>query len=133
MNSREPIIKNVRLFKTNSDIKVYRSVDKQIRAIENDIYIKYHEPEEENRSSSQVEFGASLECHIHNSEGSDPKETGEILALIEVMCTAYLDYYSHEYLNYVMSSVWPYLRSAAELQMQILDLNPVARQLPYKV
>lgn len=133
MNSGEPTIKNIQLCKTISDLKLYRSVNKQILAIENDIDIRYKEPNEDDISNGKTELGVSLECDIHNSEDADTDKTGEIKALIEVVYTVYLDYYSHEYLDYVMSSVWPYLRSAAELQLQLLGLNPIAKRLPYKV
>lgn len=136
MKSSKPRITHTQVQKSGGYIEKLHPVNHVVNKIVNTLAIEYEEVKGENKPSTPPRLKINFKCDIHsnhNSKGFDAKKDGEIKAVVEIGMTVTLDHYSHEYLDYVMQSVWPYLRSAAQLQLQIIGLSQNADRLPYQI
>lgn len=129
----KPRILSTRLYKTCGSIERIKFVHGKISNVHNILGLNYGEPKETDSHGDPVEFKLDFKCNICNSQGSNAENDGELKASVEIILTILLDHYSPEYLNDVILSAWPYLRTAAQVQLQILGLGQNADKLPYQV
>lgn len=129
----KPRILRTRLYKTCGSIERIKFVHGKISSVHNILGLNYGEPKETDSHGDPVEFKLDFKCNICSSPDSNAENDGELKASVEIILTVMLDHYSPEYLNDVILSAWPYLRTAAQVQLQILGLGQNADQLPYQV
>lgn len=129
----KPRIISTQLYKTCGSIERIKFVHGKISNVHNILRLNYGEPKETDSHDDPVEFILDFKCNICNSQDSNTENDGELKASVEIKLTLVLDHYSPEYLNDVILSAWPYLRTAAQVQLQILGLGQNANKLPYLV
>lgn len=129
----KPKIVHTRLFKACGFIEQFRTKQNKINNVINILGINYEEPKEVDSQGDSPQFKLAFKCSIRNTKDSNPETDGEIKATVEIGLTITLDSYSPNYLNDVMQAAWPYLRTAAQLQLQILGLPQNADKLPYQI
>lgn len=132
MNSSAPQIKRLNLRKASAEIRLAISVNGRSDEIRNDINIRYQVVKGENGAADSLRI--SLICDVHTDETADPDASGRFKANVGIIYEVILQgEYDHKYLDDIMHSVWPYLRSAAVHQLQLLDIPEISATLPFNI
>ena len=127
-----PKIKEIDMRKASGEVSLVAPVNDNINQIRNDLNIAYSILKKDDGPSN--ELNVSLKCDIHTDDKADPKTAGKLKANVEIVYQVVLnDTFNPDNIDDVMLVVWPYLRSGALHQMQLLGLGFVGDELPYDV
>lgn len=136
MTLPQPKVVEMKMRKASAEVSLIMTVDDRINQILNDLNIVYNIIKRDNKASNELRV--SLECNIHTDKRADPNTAGKFKANVEIVYQVVLNntYTSDSIsgdIDEIMHLVWPYLRSGAVHQLQLINLSFVGDKLPYDI
>lgn len=132
MTSSATQIEKLDLRKASGEIELAVPVEGRIENIVSDLDIRYSPSEDGGKGEPDNSLKVLLRCIPHTEDDADSAMTGQLKATVEIIYQVHLSSkFDPNDIDDIMHAVWPYLRSAAVHQLQLIDLTEVGFNLPY--
>lgn len=125
-------IKEINICKSSGEINQAMTASGQFKNARNDLNISYSVLKDSQGLNDTL--NVSLKCNIYTNNEADSARVEVLRANVEVIYQILLgSTFNPKYLDNIMHFIWPYLRSGAAHQLQVINLGFVGEKLPLDI
>lgn len=125
-------IKEINICKSSGEINQAMATSGQIKNARNELNISYSVLKDSQGLNNTL--NVSLKCEIHADKEAGFTSVPELKANVEIIYQILLgSTFNPKYIDNIMHFIWPYLRSGAAHQLQVINLGFVGEKLPLDI